>query len=63
MRICFLTYRGNMFSGGQGVYAYYLTRELVKLGCEVHLISRPLYPKVPEGVYLHKAANHDFFFG
>ena len=52
-----------MFSGGQGVYAYYLTRELVKLGCEVHLISRPLYPKVPEGVYLHKAANHDFFFG
>src|SRR5437764_1336512 len=28
MKICFLMYQGNMYSGGQGVYLYYLTREL-----------------------------------
>ena len=27
MRIALLTYRGNMFCGGQGIYAAYLARE------------------------------------
>jgi len=35
MKVCILSYRGNMYSGGQGIYLYYLTRELCKLGHEV----------------------------
>ena len=31
MRIALLTYRGNMFCGGQGIYAAYLARGL-KMG-------------------------------
>ena len=27
MRIALLTYRGNMYCGGQGIYAAYLARE------------------------------------
>ena len=35
MNICFLMYHGSMYSGGQGIYLYYLTRELMRLGHEV----------------------------
>ena len=31
MRVCFIMYQGNMYSGGQGVYLYYLTRELARM--------------------------------
>lgn len=58
MRICLLTYRGNMYCGGQGIYVYYLSRELQKLGHEVHIISGPPYPRVAEGVELHKLKSH-----
>ena len=30
MNICFLSYRGNMYCGGQGVYLYYLSRALAE---------------------------------
>ena len=53
MRICLLLAQGNMFAGGQGVYTYYLTQELVRLGHEVHLIVGPPYPDMPPGVQLH----------
>ena len=32
MNICLLGYRSNPFSGGQGVYLYYLSRALVEAG-------------------------------
>jgi len=54
MRICLLTYRGNMYCGGQGVYVYYLAKALQRLGHEVHVMSGPPYPSVPEGVTLHR---------
>jgi glycosyltransferase involved in cell wall biosynthesis len=57
MRICLLTYRGNMFCGGQGIYIYYLSRELQRLGHEVHVISGPPYPELAEGVRLHKVKS------
>jgi glycosyltransferase involved in cell wall biosynthesis len=47
-------YQGNMYSGGQGVYLHYITRELVKLGHEVHVISGRPYPRLAEGVVHHK---------
>lgn len=58
MKICLLTYRGNMYCGGQGIYIYYLSRELQRLGHEVHVISGPPYPQVVEGVKLHKLKSH-----
>ena len=53
MRICLLCYRGNPYCGGQGIYIYYLARELYNQGHEVHVISGPPYPEVAEGVTLH----------
>jgi glycosyltransferase involved in cell wall biosynthesis len=53
VKICLLCYRGNKYCGGQGVYLYYLSRELHRLGHEVDLIVGPPYPDVPEGVRVH----------
>ena len=47
-------YQGNMYSGGQGVYLHYVTRELVRLGHEVHVISGRPYPQLADGVVHHK---------
>jgi glycosyltransferase involved in cell wall biosynthesis len=58
MRICLLTYRGNMFCGGQGIYIYYLSRELQRLGHEVHVMAGPPYPQLVDGVRLHKLSGH-----
>jgi len=44
MRIAFLCYRGNMKSGGQGIYLYALTRELAQLGHEIDVFVGPPYP-------------------
>ncbi len=43
-RICFVAYRGNMACGGQGIYLYFLARELVRLGIEVDVVVGPPYP-------------------
>jgi glycosyltransferase involved in cell wall biosynthesis len=53
MRICLLTYRGNPYCGGQGIYVSYLARELVRLGHEVHGITGPPYPHSLPGVIWH----------
>jgi len=44
LRICFTAYRGNMQSGGQGIYLWFLTRELARLGHHVDVIVGPPYP-------------------
>ncbi len=44
LRVCILSYRGNMYSGGQGIYLYYLTRELARLGHEITVLVGPPYP-------------------
>jgi len=49
-----LSYRGNPYSGGQGVYIYYLSRELRNLGHEVHVVSGPPYPELEKGITLHQ---------
>ena len=61
MKICLLTYRGNMYCGGQGIYINYLSREFQRLGHEVHVISGPPYPQLPEGVKLHRVKSHSVF--
>ncbi len=61
MKICLLSYRGNPYCGGQGIYLMYIARELVKLGHEVHAIVGPPYPHEMEGVELHRISNHNYF--
>ncbi|MEX2245377.1 MAG: glycosyltransferase family 4 protein [Dehalococcoidia bacterium] len=61
MKICFLMYQGNMYSGGQGVYLYYLTRELARLGHEVHVIAGPPYPRLDEAVTAHHITDYSYW--
>ena len=73
MKVCFLLHQGNMYSGGQGIYLHHITRELVALGTDIHVIAGPPYPDVVEGVTVHKLRNYNvyrlletgrfFFFG
>ncbi|MCP4005894.1 MAG: glycosyltransferase family 4 protein [bacterium] len=44
MRIAFLCYRGNMQSGGQGIYLHALTRRLAQMGHEIDVFVGPPYP-------------------
>lgn len=58
MRICLIGYRGNPYSGGQGIYLYYLSRELARLGHEVEVIVGPPYPLPMDGwCRVHKLPN------
>ncbi len=50
-----------MFSGGQGVYTHYLTRELVNLGHEAHLIVGPPWPDVAPGVVEHRVPSYSVY--
>ncbi len=43
-----------MYSGGQGVYLHYVTRELARMGHEVHVIAGVPYPSVAPKVRIHK---------
>ncbi|MEZ4330709.1 MAG: glycosyltransferase family 4 protein [Myxococcota bacterium] len=44
LRIAFVAYRGNMNSGGQGIYLWFLAREMARLGHEVAVFVGPPYP-------------------
>ncbi len=61
MKICLLSYRGNPYCGGQGIYIYYLARELRNLGHEVHVIAGPPYPEVAEGIKLHQLESLNLY--
>jgi len=61
LRICLLSYRGNPYSGGQGIYIFYLSRALQDLGHEVHVLAGPPYPDIVEGVHLHKLESLNLY--
>jgi glycosyltransferase involved in cell wall biosynthesis len=61
MRIALLTYRGNMYCGGQGIYAAYLAREWQRAGHEVHVIAGPPLPTLESGIPLHEIPNANVF--
>ncbi|HEU4427420.1 MAG TPA: glycosyltransferase family 4 protein [Myxococcota bacterium] len=61
MRIALLTYRGNMYCGGQGIYASYLAREWQRAGHEVHVFAGPPFPSLAPGIALHKLENENVF--
>jgi glycosyltransferase involved in cell wall biosynthesis len=50
-----------MYSGGQGVYLFGLTRELTRLGHEVHVIAGPPYPTMAPGVQVHRLESFSWF--
>jgi len=61
VRIALLTYRGNMFCGGQGIYAAYLAREWKRAGHDVHVFAGPPFPELEEGIPLHEVPNDNVF--
>ncbi len=61
MNICLLGYRSNPFSGGQGVYLYYLSRALIEAGHQVDVISGPPYPELDPRVSLIQLPSLDLY--
>jgi glycosyltransferase involved in cell wall biosynthesis len=61
VRIALLSYRGNMYCGGQGIYAAYLAREWQKAGHDVHVIAGPPLPELAAGIPLHEIPNLNLF--
>ncbi|MQT00389.1 glycosyltransferase family 4 protein [Streptomyces jumonjinensis] len=61
LRIALLTYKGNPFCGGQGVYVRHLSRELARLGHRVEVIGSQPYPVLDEGVPLTELASLDLY--
>jgi glycosyltransferase involved in cell wall biosynthesis len=61
MRICLLCYRGNPYSGGQGIYLKYVAEELVRQGHDVHAIVGPPYTEHMLGVTMHHIHNNEYF--
>ena len=53
-------YHGSMQSGGQGVYLANVTRELARLGHDVHAISGPPYPVLDASVTHHRIDTRSF---
>ncbi|MEU3601944.1 glycosyltransferase family 4 protein [Streptomyces sp. NPDC006798] len=61
LRIALLTYKGNPFCGGQGVYVRHLSRELARLGHDVEVIGAQPYPVLDEGVPLTELPSLDLY--
>jgi glycosyltransferase involved in cell wall biosynthesis len=61
VRIALLTYRGNMYCGGQGIYAAALAREWRRAGHDVHVIAGPPLPRLEPGIPLHVIPNRNVF--
>ncbi|MBB1257901.1 glycosyltransferase family 4 protein [Streptomyces alkaliterrae] len=61
LRIALLTYKGNPFCGGQGVYVRHLSRELAALGHRVEVIGAQPYPVLDEGVTLTELPSLDLY--
>ncbi len=63
MKVLLLCYRGNPYCGGQGIYLYYLSNELAKLGAEVDVIVGPPYPEpLDEWANVYKIENLNVWF-
>ncbi len=61
MKICLLSYRGNPYCGGQGIYVHYLSRALRDLGHEVEVMAGPPYPDLADGIRLHRLESLNLY--
>lgn len=58
MKVLFLLHQGNMYAGGQGVYTFHVTRELLRLGHEVQLVVGPPWPTMDPRVRVHRVPSY-----
>ncbi len=64
LRIAFVAYRGNMQCGGQGVYLWFLARELARLGHRVDVFVGPPYPDaMPFARRVTRLRNQQYWAG
>ncbi|MCW2667608.1 MAG: glycosyltransferase family 1 protein, partial [Frankiales bacterium] len=61
LTIALLSYRSKPHCGGQGVYVRHLSRELVRLGHAVEVLSGPPYPELDEGPTLTEVPSLDLY--
>ena len=61
LRVALLTYRGNPFVGGQGIYIRNLSRELHRAGHQVTVLAGPPYPMLDDGVRLVELPSLDLY--
>ena len=61
LRIAFVAYRGNMNSGGQGIYLWFLARELARMGHQVHVFVGPPYPDPMPFATVERLPNQQFW--
>lgn len=61
LRIALLCYRGNPYSGGQGVYTRNLSRELAALGHRVEVFAGQPYPELDEDVRFTPVPSLDLY--
>ena len=62
LRIAFVAYRGNMNSGGQGIYLWFLAREMARLGHQVSVFVGPPYPDaMPFAKTVEQLPNQQFW--
>jgi glycosyltransferase involved in cell wall biosynthesis len=61
LRVAWLVYRGNPYSGGQGVYTRYMARELVEMGHSVDVLAGQPWPLLDPGARLVKIPSLDLF--
>jgi glycosyltransferase involved in cell wall biosynthesis len=61
LRIALLTYRGNPYCGGQGVYTRQLSRALARLGHQVEVLSGQPYPEIDGSVDLTPVPGLDLY--
>ncbi len=61
LRIAFVAYRGNMNSGGQGIYLWFLAREMARLGHEVDVLVGPPHPDPMPWARVEPLPNEQFW--
>lgn len=61
LRVALLSYKGNPFCGGQGVYVRHLSRELARLGHRIEVIGAQPYPVLDKGVTLTELPSLDLY--
>jgi glycosyltransferase involved in cell wall biosynthesis len=61
MKILFTLHQGNMYSGGQGVYTAEVTRELARMGHDVHLVVGPPWPDTDPLVKVHRVPSYSVY--
>lgn len=61
LRIAFVAYRGNMNSGGQGIYLWFLAREMARMGHDVHVLVGPPYPDAMPWAEVERFPNQQFW--